>query len=377
MACKLSEYSLRLYLPVHNRVRHIILLVPLTDVLKFGLVGTGVGGGFIAGALRQLKEEGVAELVAVVGRRGAKTEEFARKYGAEKWYTSFDQLLSDPELEAVAISTPHYLHFPQSVAAIEAGKHVLVDKPMAVLLREADEMIARAERKGVELGVVFEYRFDPVIERVRDCVEKGRLGKLILAEAVVEWYRSHEYYAGSDWRGRWATEGGGALINQAIHTVDLMLWLMGDAEEVWAYAGTYAHDIEVEDLAVAAIKFRSGALGVVQASTATYPGFPTRLEVHGTEGAAVIEGGSLKLLAVKGEEARVAEGLKGWESWAKPEAVPIENHLRLLRDFALAVKEGRRPMVDGREGRRSLELIRAIYTSAKLHGPVKLPLKEV
>ncbi|MEM2824264.1 MAG: Gfo/Idh/MocA family oxidoreductase, partial [Thermofilaceae archaeon] len=205
----------------------------------------------------------------------------------------------------------------------------------------------------------------------------GRLGRLILAEAVVEWYRTREYYAGSDWRGRWATEGGGALINQAIHTVDLMLWLMGDAEEVWAYAGTYAHSIEVEDLAVALIKFRSGALGVVQASTATYPGFPTRLEVHGTDGAAVIEGGNLKLLALRGEVVKEAEGLKGWESWARPEAVPIENHVRLLRDFVLAVSEGGRPRVDGREGRRSLELIRAIYASAKLHQPVKLPLVEV
>ncbi|MEM2186783.1 MAG: Gfo/Idh/MocA family oxidoreductase [Thermofilaceae archaeon] len=346
-------------------------------MLRFGLAGTGVGGGFIAGALQQLRDEGVAELVAVAGRRAAKTEEFARKYGAKKWYASFDQLLSDPEVDAVAISTPHYLHLPQAVAAIEAGKHVLVDKPMAVTLREADEMIARAERRGVTLGVVFEYRFDPVIERVREHVTWGRLGRLILAEAVVEWYRTREYYAGSDWRGRWVTEGGGALINQAIHTVDLMLWLMGDAEEVWAYAGTYAHDIEVEDLAVALIRFRSGALGVVQASTATYPGFPTRLEVHGTDGAAVIEGGNLKLLALRGEVVKEAEGLKGWESWARPEAVPIENHVRLLRDFVLAVSEGGRPRVDGREGRRSLELIRAIYASAKLHQPVKLPLVEV
>ena len=156
-----------------------------------------------------------------------------------------------------------------------------------------------------------------------------------------------------------------------------MLWLMGDAEEVWAYAGTYAHSIEVEDLAVALIKFRSGALGVVQASTATYPGFPTRLEVHGTDGAAVIEGGNLKLMALKGEEVRAAEGLRGWESWARPEAVPIENHVRLLRDFAQAVREQREPRVNGREGRRSLELIRAIYASAKHHQPVKMPFVEV
>lgn len=346
-------------------------------MLKFGLVGTGVGGSFIAEALQRLREEGVAELAAVAGRRRAKTEEFARKYGVDRWYVSFEQLVLDSEVEAVAISTPHYLHFPQALAALEAGKHVLVDKPMAVTLREADEMITRARRKDVALGVIFEYRFDPVVKRVKECVEGGRLGKLILGEAVVEWYRTHEYYAGSDWRGRWATEGGGALINQAIHTVDLLLWLMGDADEVWAYAGTYAHEIEVEDLAVAALKFRSGALGVIQASTAAYPGFPTRLEIHGTEGTAVIEGGGLKSLTVRGEGAEIAEGLKGWESWARPEAVPIENHVRLIRDFAIAVREGGRPKVDGLEGRRSLELIRAIYASARLHQPVKMPLAEV
>lgn len=347
-------------------------------MLKFGLAGTGVGGDFIARALAQLKAEGVAELVAVAGRRGAKTEEFARKHGAKRWYTSFEQLLSDPEVEAIAISTPHYLHFPQAIAAIDTGKHVLVDKPMATTLRETDEMIARAERKGVKLGVVFEYRFDPVVGKVKEIVDAGRLGRLILGEAVVEWYRTQEYYAGSDWRGRWATEGGGALINQAIHTIDLLLWMMGDAEELWALTGTLAHSIEVEDLAVAAVRFRNGAFGVIQGSTAVYPGLPTRLEIHGTEGTAIIEGGALKLLAVKGGEAR-AEGERPAElaSWARPEAVPVDNHVRLIRDFAQAVREDRRPKVDGWEGRRSLELIRAIYLSGRTGQVVKLPLREV
>lgn len=347
-------------------------------MLKFGLAGTGVGGDFIARALAQLKLEGVAELVAVAGRKGVKTEEFARRHGAKRWYTSFEQLVSDPEVDAVAISTPHYMHFPQALAAIDAGKHVLVDKPMAITLKEADEMIARAERKGVALGVVFEYRFDPLIEKVKGLVDSGRLGRLILGEAFVEWYRTQEYYASSDWRGRWATEGGGALINQAIHTIDLLLWLMGDAEELWALTGTFAHSIEVEDLAVAAVRFRSGAFGAVVGSTAIYPGLPTRLEVHGTEGTAVIEGGALKLLSIKGEEAK-AEGERPSElaSWARPEAVPIDNHVRLIRDFARAVEEKRKPRVDGWEGRRSLELIRAIYLSGRTGQVVRLPLREV
>ncbi|MCX8179818.1 MAG: Gfo/Idh/MocA family oxidoreductase [Thermofilaceae archaeon] len=346
-------------------------------MLKFGLAGTGVGGEFIAKALQLLKSEGRAELVAVTGRRRGKTEEFARRYGAGRWYLSFEQMLSDPDVEAVAISTPHYLHFPQAISAIEAGKHVLVDKPLAVNLREADEMIRKAEHYGVKLGVVFEYRFDPIVEKLKTSIEQGKLGRLILGEAIVEWFRTPEYYSGSGWRGRWATEGGGALINQAIHTIDLLLWLMGDVEKIWALTGTFMHDIEVEDLAVAALKFRSGAFGVIQGSTAIYPGLPTRLEVHGTNGTAVIEGGALKVLAIRGEEEETKEGVKGLESWARPEAVPVENHLRLVKDFVTSVEEGGRPRVDGYEGRRSLEVIRAIYFSSWSGQVVTLPFREV
>ncbi len=346
--------------------------------MRFGLVGTGVGGDFIARALQLLREEGSAELVAVAGRRGTKTEEFARKYGARRWYTSLEQMLSEGGFDAVAISTPHYLHFPQALAAIEAGFHVLVDKPMAVNLREADEMMRRAERRGVKLGVIFEYRFDPVMEEVKGLIEAGKLGRLIMGEAVVEWFRPQEYYERSDWRGRWATEGGGALINQAIHTIDLLLWFMGDVEEVWGLTGTFAHDIEVEDLAVAALKFRSGAFGVVQGATSIYPGLPTRLEVHGTEGTAIIEGAELKTLVVRGEEARrEVRRESGLASWSRPEAVPVDNHVKLIRDFAQSVASGGKPRVDGAEGRRSLELIRAIYHSSRTGRVVKLPLAEV
>lgn len=347
-------------------------------MIRFSLAGTGVGGDFVAKALHLLKMEGSAELVAVAGRRAAKTEEFARKYGVKQWYTSFEQMLNEGGFDAVAISTPHYLHFPQALAAIEAGFHVLVDKPMAVSLREADEMIRRAEKKGVKLGVIFEYRFDPIVEELKGLIEEGRLGRLIMGEAVVEWFRPQEYYERSDWRGRWATEGGGALINQAIHTIDLLLWFMGDVEEVWGLTGTFAHSIEVEDLAVAALKFRNGAFGVVQGATAIYPGLPTRLEVHGTEGTAVIEGAELKMLVIKGEEIR-EERRKGSElaSWSRPEAVPVDNHKKLIRDFAQSVKSDGKPRVDGIEGRRSLELIRAVYQSGRTGQAVRLPLEGI
>ena len=346
-------------------------------MLKFGVIGTGVGGEFVVRAMKELEKEGLLKVVAVVGRKPTKTEEFAKKWGVKSWYTCSRDMITREELDAVAISVPHYLHYYYAIEAIDAGLHVLVDKPIAVNLVEADEMINRAERKGVKLGVILQNRFDPKFRKIKDLIETGKLGKIILGEALVEWYRTHDYYAKSDWRGRWGTEGGGALINQAIHMIDILLWFMGDPSEVYAIAGTYAHEIEVEDLAVAVLKYSSQAIGVIEASTAIYPGLPTRVEIHGTKGTVIWEAGKIKMLAIEGEEVySEKEEVEGLASWARPEAVPPYNHIELIRDFVKAVEEDRRPFVDGREGRRSLELIRAIYLSQMSKSPVKYPIKE-
>lgn len=347
--------------------------------LKFGVVGTGVGSSFISGAASELAKEGVLELTGVVARNRAKTEEFARKYGFKSAYLNIYDMISSEKPDIVAVSAPHYAHFQIALEAIESGVNILVDKPMAVNLTEADELIRRAEARGVKLGVIFQSRFSDSFNFVKSLVDGGAFGRLIMGEAVVEWYRTEEYYTGSSWRGRLATEGGGALINQAIHTIDLLLWIMGEPDSVWAKVDTVGHDIEVEDLAVAVVRFRNGALGVIQASTATYPGLPTRLEVHGLKGTVIIEGDEVKFMKIAEEipslkpPVKKIEGLRAWE---RPEAVPIENHKRLLKDFVDAVLEDRKPRVDGYEGRRSLELIRAIYRSSTTGEVVKLPLKE-
>ena len=347
--------------------------------LKFGVVGTGVGSGFISGAASELAKEGVLELTGVVARSRAKTEEFARRYGFKKAYSNIYDMISSEKPDIVAVSAPHYVHFQIALEAIESGVNVLMDKPMAINLREADELIRRAEVKGVKLGVILQSRFDDSFNFVKSLADKGALGRLIMGEAVVEWYRTEEYYLGSSWRGRWATEGGGALINQAIHTVDLLLWIMGEPESVWAKVSTVGHNIEVEDLAVAVVKFRNGALGVIQASTAAYPGLPTRLEIHGLKGTVIVEGDEVKFMKLAEEAPSLKPPVKrteGLKSWERPEAVPIENHKRLLRDFVNAVLEDRKPRVDGYEGRRSLEIIRAIYRSSATGEVVSLPLKE-
>ncbi|MEM2849127.1 MAG: Gfo/Idh/MocA family oxidoreductase [Candidatus Bathyarchaeia archaeon] len=347
--------------------------------LKFGVVGTGVGSSFISGAASELAKEGFLELTGVVARSRAKTEEFARKYGFKAAYLNIYDMISSEKPDIVAVSAPHYAHFQIALEAIENGVNVLVDKPMAINLTEADELIRRAETRDVKLGVIFQSRFDDAFNFVKSLADGGSLGRLIMGEAVVEWYRTEEYYKGSSWRGRLATEGGGALINQAIHTIDLLLWIMGEPGSVWAKVDTVGHNIEVEDLAAAVVRFRNGPLGIIQASPAPYPRLPTRLDVHGLKGTVIVEGDEVKFMKIAEEISSLKPPVKkieGLRAWERPEAVPIENHKRLLKDFVSAILEDRKPRVDGYEGRRSLELIRAIYKSSATGEVVNLPLKE-
>jgi len=344
---------------------------------KFGIVGTGVGAGFCAQGFSMLADAGVAELVAVTSQREERARDFASRWGLKLWYTDHEEMLRKADIDAVIINAPHYLHHTIALDAMNAGKHTLVDKPMAINLREADEMIETAEKKDLKLGVILQSRFDPIFRKVQEAAKAGKLGRLILGEAVVEWYRTQEYYDSSSWRGCWATEGGGALINQAIHTIDLLLWIFGAPKHLWAQIGTFSHRTEVEDLAVAVIRFDDDALGVVQGSTATYPGLPTRLEIHGTRGTAIVEGEMLRRWSVIGEKETITEEpKKGLQSWASPELAPAANHASMIKDFAQAILEDREPSVNGAEGRKSLELIRAIYRSGETRSVVDFPLTE-
>jgi len=347
--------------------------------VKFGIVGTGVGANFCASGFSMLVNAGeaVAELEAVTSQREERARDFASKCGLKFWFTDYGEMLEKADIDAVIINTPHYLHCPMALEAMKAGKHALVDKPMAVNLIEADEMIRQAEKRELKLGVILQSRFDPTFRKVQSSVKEGRFGRLILGEAIVEWYRTQEYYETSSWRGHWETEGGGALINQAIHTVDLLLWIFRQPKYLLAQTDTFSHDVEVEDLAVAIVRFENGALGIVQGSTAIYPGLPTRLEIHGTKGTAIVEGEMLKRWSIFGEKEETIEQAKqGLASWARPELVPATNHALVIRDFAEAILEDRDPYVNGIEGRRSVEFIRAIYKSGKTHNRVSFPLKE-
>ena len=248
--------------------------------------------------------------------------------------------------------------------AARAGKHVLVEKPMATNLEDADELIRLCDDGGLRLGVVFQHRFDPAAIYVKKLVEGGDLGTVALGSVYVKWFRDAEYYDPASWRGRWATAGGGALINQAIHAMDVLGWIVGDVKSVTGYAGARVHDIEVEDTAVAALRFASGAFGIVEASTTTYPQTEERIEIAGSRGSVTIEGGRIVQHELLDGPAN-APVLEADDPRFQGKSYYGASHPRVIEDFVAAVRDGRPPAVDGREGRKVLEVIFGIYESSR------------
>ena len=244
--------------------------------INFGIVGGGMIGAVQAAAIQQING---AKLAAVCGRDETRTAEFAAKFGCTG-YTDYEQFLQHPGLQIVNICTPSGTHAELGVRAAEAGKHVLTEKPIETNLEKADALIAACDKAGVKLGVIFQSRFLPAVQRIKQAIDEGRLGKLMVGDALVKWYRAPEYYAPGTWRGTLKMDGGGALINQAIHTVDLLRWMMGPAESAFAMKAAlrYPH-IEAEDTLVANVRFQNGALGVIEATTSVKPGFKRRVEI--------------------------------------------------------------------------------------------------
>jgi UDP-N-acetyl-2-amino-2-deoxyglucuronate dehydrogenase len=340
------------------------------------LVGCGIIGAVHARALRQI--EG-ADLVAVVDPVGEKASRLAAEFGCEA--ADLDSALGRSDVDVVSICTPSGLHGPLGAQAAAAGKHVLVEKPIEITLESADAIIAACRGAGVSLGVISQHRFDPGVLALRHLLETGQLGRLLHADVIVKWYRSQAYYDSATWRGTWNLDGGGCLMNQGVHYVDLLQWMMGPVDRVFARCTSAAHEIEVEDIAMALLTFHNGALGSLVVSTAAYPGFPERLEISGTKGTVVVVAGQLKLCELKvdgGDDApygRPAEDLGVARSAADdPAEVAEAAHAAQIEDFVRSVADGRPPAVTGEEARKSLEIILAIYESARSGTEVRLPL---
>lgn len=335
--------------------------------IGFGIVGGGMIGAVQAAAIQQING---AKLVAACGRDEARTAEFAAKFGCAV-YTDYDRFLQHPGLQVINICTPSGTHAELGIRAAEAGKHVLTEKPIETTLEKADALIAACDRAGVKLGVIFQSRFLPAVQRIKQAIDEGRLGKLMLGDALVKWYRAPEYYAPGTWRGTLKMDGGGALINQAIHTVDLLRWMMGPVESAFAMKAAlrYPH-IEAEDTLVGNVRFQNGALGVVQAMTSAKPGFKRRLEISGERGTIILDGDAISVWAIDGEDADTGEAEQLTDGSANPAAISNEGHRRQIEDMMRAVIENRSPMIDGREGRKSLELVTALYAAANEGKPI-------
>ena len=334
-------------------------------IVKFGIAGPG---GIARVHARALKEIPEAELVGVYGHRKESSCKFAEEFGIP-WYTDLDEFISDTNLDAVSICTPHHVRSELAIPIAHARKHILIEKPLAISLEEADKIIGVCRDSNVKLGVIFQSRFADDVQRLKWAIDEGRLGKLMLISGYVKWYRAPEYY-NNRWHGKLSTEGGGALINQAIHIIDLIRWIGGEVESVVAFIDHLLHDIEVEDVAEMLLKFSSGALGSIEAGTALYPGYPMRLEVHTTMGTVTLEENEITNADLKipglshglfphiGRRSTITGSFD-------PLAVDVLLHKRQISDFINAIVNDETPMVDGIEGRKSLELVIKAYESAK------------
>jgi len=331
--------------------------------IHIGLIG---GGNITETHARAARAIAGAEIAAIYGTNVDKVERLCREHGGTR-YQDFDKFLKHRPMDLVAIGSPSGLHATQGIAAAQRGLHVLTEKPIDISTERADALTEAADRNHVKLGVIFQDRLKPDICKLKPWVTEGVIGKPMFADARVKWYRPPGYYDNSRWRGTLSLDGGGALINQGVHTVDLLLWLFGDVTRVQARTSTALHAIEAEDTAVAILEFASGALGVLQATTAAYPGYPRRLEVTGSEGTIILEHDRIVAADLRNPPANINPDTARDQnqSSSSPVVSDFRGHQAVFEDFIQAIQQDRMPVCDGREGRRSLAVIEAIYRAAQ------------
>jgi len=338
--------------------------------IRFGIIGCGAIADFHAQSILSIPD---AILVGGADAKPEYSEGFCKKYSI-KSYTSVESMLASKEIDAVCICTPSGLHAKYTIQAANAKIHVLTEKPMAISLADADAEIEACERNGVKLGVVSQLRFSPNIRLIKEKIEQGKLGKLITGDVVMKYYRDQSYFAGSSWRGTLAMDGGGALMNQGIHGIDLLLFLVGKVRSVTAICKTMVHQIEVEDTACAMLEFENGALGMIQGTTSIYPGIPRRLDVNGSTGSICLIEESVAAWDIQGEEKPegMIIGAPVKSGASSPLNIEVYGHTLQTQDFIKAINENRKPFVDGHESRKALELVCAIYQSSKTKQTVYL-----
>ena len=337
----------------------------------FGIIGAGAISTMHARAIQSLDN---VELIGFYDPFVPAAQAKAKEYGVRA-YDRLDDFLKDSAIEAVTIATPSGVHGQMAIAAANAGKHILCEKPLELTVEKVDAIIEACDRNGVFLESVFQARFTKPVQCVKEAIRKGRFGRMLFASAQMHWFRDAAYYAGSPWRGTWAMDGGGALMNQAIHTIDLLLFINGAPKEVFAYAGTKTHSIEVEDNLCAAVTYKNGSFGTIEASTSCAPGFARRVTFAGSEGTAAFNEKVLidwTFTKPMEEDEKIRKELFG-ETDAGGGSDPLNmsaaGHALQVKDLADCIRTGRKPVLDGREGRRAVEFICGIYESVRTGRP--------
>lgn len=348
------------------------------QTLGFAIVGCGMIARFHARALAEVPG---TRLAALVSRSSDSAQKMKDELSLDAdLYTNLADVLDQPDVHAVIVTTPSGAHLEPAVQAAQAGRHVVVEKPLEITAGRCDAIIEACDKAGVQLCTIFPSRFSDANVELKKAVEAGRFGRLTLGETTCKWWRSQAYYDEGGWKGTQALDGGGALMNQAIHNVDLLQWIMGPVERISGFTATLAHErIEVEDTAVACLRFASGALGVIQATTSVHPGLPKTIGVHGDRGTVVIEQDDVLRWDFEpatpedeGVRKRFAQKTGASGGSSNPAAISHQGHARQLADFVDALRHGRKPLVDGREGRKAVAIIEAIYQSAATGRAVSL-----
>lgn len=344
--------------------------------IGYGIIGCGNIGPVHAAAIAAIPS---AKLVAVSDVVEKTAIALADKYNAAA-YTDYRQMLERQDIQAVCLCVPSGLRMGIALDCAHAGKHILSEKPLEISTSRIDRIIDAADNARVLLGCIFQSRFADGSIRIKEALEQGRFGILVLGDAYIKWYRSASYYASGAWRGTRKLDGGGALMNQGIHQIDLLQWFMGPVRSVRAQVTRRLHlSLEVEDTATAFLEFENGALGVIEGSTAIWPGHPARVEIHGSEGSACLEDGALKFwkfskrraIDAKIEAALARESELGSGAGDPLSSLKIEGHRRQILDFTQAILKGRNPRINGREGRNAVAIIEAIYKAAATGKAVK------
>ena len=349
----------------------------MADKTGFAIIGCGMISEFQAkaiGALPDARVVGFYDTIAEMAR--SRAVEFGGRA-----YATVGELLADRSVDAVSICTPSGLHMEPAVQAARAGKHVMVEKPIEVTLERVDAIIRACREAGVTLGAIFPRRFQESSRLVKDAIERGRFGRILLGDVYIKWYRSQEYYDKGGWRGTWKLDGGGALMNQGIHGIDLLQWLLGGIREVTAFTATLGHErIEVEDVAVAAVRFAGGALGAVEGTTGSWPGTKIRIEIGGMKGSVVLEDETILSWRFQDEgpadeEIRKKYGPREDVAGAgagDPRAISFEGHRLQFEDFVRAIRTGGRPYCGGEDARAAVAVITSIYRAAREGRPVRV-----